>query len=373
LKPKSTDSQAGNGLPKLSRSTWGEEERQAILEVIDSGQFSLGEKVSEFEKAYAQYIGSKYCVAVNSGSSANLLMVAALSLRQGVGQVIVPAVSWSTSYSPFQQYGWELKFVDVDLQTLNFDIQKLTTIFQPDDLILAVNILGNPNAFREFPSMVVLEDNCESMGAEYAAIRTGNFGLMSSHSTYFSHHISTMEGGLITTDDEFFYEMLLCLRSHGWTRHLPAVNFHGVAPSAFEFIYPGYNVRPTEIQAAVGIRQLEKLPSFLEQRRRNAESFLELASSKPWIVQTTPEWGRSSWFGFSIILETPEDRAALEVRFREKGIEYRPIVSGNFLRSPSIAFYHTRQTNESFPNADRIQDCGLYIGNSHEPIDWRFL
>jgi CDP-6-deoxy-D-xylo-4-hexulose-3-dehydrase len=184
----------------------------------------MGQRVLEFEKEYAEYVGSKYCVMVNSGSSANLLMVAAMSLRQGIGTVIVPAVSWATSYAPFQQYGWELRFVDIDAHTLNYNIDALRQAYTGSELILAVNLLGNPNEFREFPSLDVLEDNCESMGAEYADMRTGNFGIMSSHSTFFSHHMCTMEGGLITTDDEYFYQMLLCLRSHGWTRHLSEDN-----------------------------------------------------------------------------------------------------------------------------------------------------
>ena len=329
----------------------------------------MGEKVSEFERAYADYVGSKYCVAVNSGSSANLLMVAAMSLRQGVGTVIVPAIAWSTSYAPFQQYGWNLKVVDVDLNTLNYDIDALKAAYTGSELILAVNLLGNPNAFRDFPSMDVLEDNCESMGANYAEMKTGRFGIMASHSTYFSHHICTMEGGLITTDDDFFYEMLLALRSHGWTRHWAEDNHHGIKPSSYDFVYPGYNVRPTEIQGAIGLAQLKKLPNFLEERRNNAARFRELASGMPWIIQREPEWGESSWFGFSIVTQSPEERIELEHSFAQKGIEFRPIVGGNFFRSRQAIFYQTIG-DEEVKNAEQIHHCGLYIGNHHTPIDW---
>lgn len=341
------------------------------MEVVQSGRFTMGEKVTTFEGVYAGYVGSKYCIACNSGSSANLLMVAAMSLRQGVGTVIVPAVSWSTSYSPFQQYGWTLKFVDIDAHTLNYDIEALKRAYTGEELILAVNLLGNPNDFRDFPAMALLEDNCEAMGAEYASIRTGRFGIMASHSTFFSHHICTMEGGLITTDDDFFYEMLLCLRSHGWTRHLPPKNMHGVEPSAYEFLYPGYNLRPTEIQGAVGLKQLERLPGFLNQRRQNAEYFLELAQKRGWQTQTVPEWGKSSWFAFSILPESEDQAKALKAEFDAKGIEHRPIVGGNFLRSRSIERYQTIPTEA--PNADAVHERGLYIGNHHEPIDWRIL
>lgn len=355
---------------KLNLPTWGPEERQAALDVIDSGRLSMGERVSEFERAYAQYVGTKYCVAVNSGSSANLLMVAAMSLRQGVGTVIVPAIAWSTSYAPFQQYGWTLKVVDVDLDTLNYDIEALKAAYTGEELILAVNLLGNPNAFRDFPSMVILEDNCESMGAQYADLKTGAFGIMASHSTYFSHHICTMEGGLITTDDEYFYEMLLSLRSHGWTRHWSETNRHDIRPSSYDFVYPGYNLRPTELQGAIGLKQLDKLPRFLEERRNNAERFKELASGMPWIIQKEPEWGKSSWFSFSIITETPQQREELERHFVEKGIEFRPIVGGNFLRSRQAVFYQTSPETGEMKNADQVHQCGLYIGNHHEPIDW---
>lgn len=329
----------------------------------------MGEKTSSFEKAYAEYTNSKYCVAVNSGSSANLLMTAALSLRQGVGEVIVPAVAWVTSYSPFVQCGWKLKFVDIDRDTLNYDIKSLKSAYVGHELILAVNLLGNPNAYSEFPSMVVLEDNCESMGAEYAGMRTGNFGLMASHSTFFSHHICTMEGGMITTDDEFYYEMLLCLRSHGWTRHLPKGNKHGIEPKQFEFIYPGYNVRPTEIQCSVGLKQLEKLPSFIAQRQANAERWLEVCKTKGWKTQKVVDHGKSSWFGFPIIDENIEE---IKKQFDEKGIQYRPIMTGNFTKSQSIKHYDYTVYGELM-NADYVTQNGIFIGNHHYEIDWSFL
>lgn len=353
----------------LAKATWGDEERRAILNVVESGNYTMGEKVQQFEKEYAQWIGTKYAVMVNSGSSANLLMVAAMSLRQGVGTVIVPAISWATSYAPFQQYGWKLKFVDIHIETLNYDIDELNKAYSGDELVLAVNLLGNPNAFREFPTLTVLEDNCESMGAEYADMKTGNFGVMASHSTFFSHHMCTMEGGIITTDDEYFYQMLLCLRSHGWTRHLPKDNLLFAKVSAYEFIYPGYNVRPIEMMGAVGLEQLKKLPAFIQQRQKNAEGFAEVAAKRGWKIQKVPEWGKSSWFAFAII--TP-DIEEVKAEFDKKGIEHRPIVAGNFVRSPSLQYYEHEIAGE-LPNAEDAHDFGIYIGNHHEPIDWRIL
>lgn len=325
----------------------------------------MGAKVSEFEKEYAQYVGSKYCIACNSGSSANLLMVAALSIREGVGTVIVPAVSWSTSYSPFQQYGWRLKFVDIDRDTLNYDLKGLKRAYTGNELILSVNLLGNPQEYSQIQGPI-LEDNCESMGAEYQGVKTGNFGLMSSHSTFFSHHIQTMEGGLVTTDDEYFYQMLLCLRSHGWTRHLPKDNLLKAKVSAYEFIYPGYNLRPTEIMGAVGVEQVKKLPGFIRARRDNAEGFKEKARKRGWRIQK--EIGKSSWFGFAVLTEEIDE---LKKEIDSKNIEHRPIVAGNFLRSPSIKYYD--HDNPETPNATYAHTNGLYIGNHHRPIDWSIL
>lgn len=377
----------------LAISTWGDEEREALLKVVESGNFTCGEKVKELEKSYADYVGTKFCVACNSGSSANLLMVAAMSIRQGVGTVIVPSVSWSTSYSPFQQYGWKLRFVDIDRETLNYDLEGLKKAYTGEELILAVNLLGNPNDFMKFPDInVVLEDNCESMGAEYevaamidndhmgkVTARTGKFGIMASHSTFFSHHIQTMEGGMVTTDDEYFYQMLLCLRSHGWTRNLPNDNLLKTKVGQYEFIYPGYNLRPTEIQGAIGVEQIKKLPSFVNQRRENAESFKEKAKEKGWQVQR--EIGKSSWFGFSILSEDIEE---VKKELDSKGIEHRPIVAGNFLRSQSIQYYDfcgsigyfnggKSEWLPHYPNAEYIHDHGIYIGNHHKPIDWSIL
>lgn len=338
-------------------STWGPEEKAAAIAVIESGNTTMGEKTAQFEREYAAYVGTKYCVAVNSGSSANLLMVAAYSLKHGPATVIVPAVGWSTSYSPFQQYGWKLVFVDIDRDTLNYDLNQLwdATLKHDADLILAINLLGNPNDFNSFPRKAqVLEDNCEAMGARYQGRRTGSFGVMASHSTFFSHHICTMEGGLITTDDEEYYHMLLSLRSHGWTRHLPEKNRLRAKPEKFSFILPGYNVRPTEVQSAIGIEQLKKLPRFIEQRRDNARRFP---------LATQAEVGESSWYGFAVF-DDDMDKVA--------GLETRPVVTGNFLRQPVLSHYKF-EVFGSLRNANYIHDHALMVANSHLPIDWAAL
>lgn len=348
---------------KLSSSTWDHKEREAIYSVIASDMFTMGAKVAECEKAYADYCGTKYAVMVNSGSSANLLMVAAWTLRYGAGTVVVPALGWSTSYSPFQQYGWKLRFVDIDRETLNYDLKGLWDAAVGDvdaDLILAINVLGNSNEFGAFPRKIpVLEDNCESMGALYERHMTGSFGVMASHSTFFAHHICTMEGGFVTTDDEYFYHMLLSLRSHGWTRHLPANNLLHAKVENWNFILPGYNVRPIEMQGAIGIEQIKKLPEIIRVRRENAERFP---------MQKQKEIGQSSWYGFALL---DDDIERLKATLTEKGIEYRPVISGNFLRHAAIKYYD--YSAGDMPNADYVHDHGVMIGNHATPIDWACL
>ena len=213
----------------LSYDSWDHEEKEAIFEVVKDGFFTMGKKVKKFEEEFSSYVGSKYSVMVNSGSSANLLMVASLfytkdnkiKLKRG-DEVIVPAVSWSTSYYPLYQYGLKIKFVDIDLDTLNYDLKKLkTAVTDKTKVILAVNLLGNPNDFKEIKKIinkkdiVLIEDNCESLGAEFQNKKTGTIGLLGTFSFFFSHHISTMEGGMIVTDNKELYHILLSLRAHG--------------------------------------------------------------------------------------------------------------------------------------------------------------
>ena len=218
---------------ELAASSWGQEEVAALQKVIDSGFFTMGAHVAEFEQKFSAYFGKKYGVMVNSGSSANLIAVASLfykkdrPLKAG-DEVIVPAVSWATTYHPLMQYGLKLKFVDVDLHTLNMDCTQLeNALSERTRMIVGVSILGNPAAldvmaaFARKHDLYFMEDNCESMDAELAGKKTGTFGHLNTFSFFFSHHISTMEGGMILTDDRELYELAVSLRAHGWTRGLP--------------------------------------------------------------------------------------------------------------------------------------------------------
>tara|TARA_B110000090_G_C13372078_1_gene442487 strand:+ start:538 stop:1716 length:1179 start_codon:yes stop_codon:yes gene_type:complete len=373
----------------LATSTWDSKEIDAIHEVIQSDMFSMGKKVEKYETDFAKYFGSKFAVMTSSGSTANLLMIAAMfftkdksrRLKRG-DEVIVPAVSWSTTYFPLQQYGLKVKFVDIDRDTLNIDLEKLSdAISEKTKLIFAVNLLGNPNDFDEINNIInerditLIEDNCESMGATFGDKHAGTFGLMGTFSSFYSHHIATMEGGCIVTDDEEIYHILLAIRAHGWTRNLPKFNHvtgeksDDIFEEAFKFVLPGYNVRPLEMSGAIGIEQLKKLPSFIENRKKNANFFLKDFKDHPYLT-IQKEIGSSSWFGFSLILKesAPLNRNELVKILTSHQIECRPIVTGNFLKNEEVLKYFDYEVFGEMTNAEYIDKNGLFVGNQQVPI-----
>lgn len=383
-KQRTPDSGTESRYP-LATTTWGEAEHNAAVGVLESGRFTMGAKVEAFEKAFAERCGSQYAVMVNSGSSANLLAIAALRYVQDRpllpgDEVIVPAVSWSTTYYPWAQNGVNLRFVDIDPDTLNLDAGKVAEAITPKTrAICAVNLLGAPNDFKTLHRLCdqhhlqLIEDNCEAMGARYDGRECGTFGRCGTFSTFFSHHICTMEGGLVVTDDQALYHTMLSMRAHGWTRDLPAKN--GVENKsghpfydAFRFVLPGYNLRPTELQAAVGIEQIAKLDQFLETRRSNAEYFVSAIGEFDGIRLQTA-CGESSWFGFSMVLEgaLSGQRDRLVQYLTKAGIECRPIVAGNFVKNPVVAHLpHT--VSGSLENADAVDSAGLFVGNSQDDL-----
>jgi len=368
---------------ELASDTWCNKEIESIQNVIKSNRFTMGPMVKQFELEFKDYFGSKHAVMVNSGSSANLLAVASLffkknnPLKRG-DEVIVPTVSWSTTYSPLQQYGLKLKFVDVNLETLNYDLDSLkTSISKKTKLVIAVNLLGNPNNYdkilklKEKFNFYLIEDNCESMGATFNGKYTGTFGEIGTFSSFYSHHISTMEGGIITTNNEELYQLILCLRAHGWTRDLPnknlLINKSNLAfEESFRFILPGYNLRPLEFSGAIGIQQLKKLKSFVEIRRENALFFNKIfTNDNRFLIQK--EIGESSWFGFSIILNSKFDRNIIIQHLEKNSIQVRPIVAGNFLKSESLKYYDY-ETPKLTVNSDMINNFGFFVGNHHYNI-----
>ncbi len=365
----------------LATSTWDNKELGAIQSVIDKDIFTMGDSVSQFEKDFCKFVDKKYVIMVSSGSTANLIATAALfytknpMLKRG-DEVIVPAVSWSTTYFPLQQYGLKLKFVDIDLETLNYDLDALElAITDNTKMIMTVNLLGNPNDFDKINEIIkdkdifILEDNCESMGAQYDGKQAGTFGIMGTFSTFFSHHMATMEGGFVVTDDEELYHILLSMRAHGWTRNLPKENkvsnkSDDWFEESFRFVLPGYNVRPVEMSGAIGIEQLKKLPSFLSQRRKNAKLFVELFKDhNDFIIQKDID--SSSWFGFSLIIKPTSSLNRKDVikLLQKNNIDCRPIVTGNFTRNDVMKFFDY-EIHDKLKNADYLHDNGFFIGNS---------
>ena len=348
----------------------------------------MGKEVEEFELRFAKYFGARHAVMTNSGSSANLLMISALffssdhkhSLKRG-DEIIVPAVAWSTTYFPLQQYGLRLKFVDIDKYTLNYDIDALKNAVNNETrAIMVVNLLGNPNDFEKLQDIIsdknilMLEDNCESMGATFLAKQAGTYGLMGTFSSFFSHHISTMEGGMVLTDDQELYHILLAMRAHGWTRDLPKYNAITGEKSddpfeeSWRFVLPGYNLRPTELSGAVGCAQLIKLPNLIEERRKNGALLQStLSDHSDLIIQS--EIGNSSWFGFSLVIRPGSKlkRSELANKLQNIGFEIRPIVSGNFTKNPVMRYFDYVIAG-SIKNAEYIDQHGIFIGNQAYPM-----
>jgi CDP-6-deoxy-D-xylo-4-hexulose-3-dehydrase len=375
---------------KLASTTWGNEEIKIASELLSTHNLTMGDHVKEFEKKFANYIGTKYAVMFNSGSSANLAILTALkyvknSLIQEGDNVIVPAVSWSTTYYPITQNGFVLNFVDIDSDTLNIDVNKIEDVINSKTkAIFAVNLLGNPSnliklqKIAEKYKLILIEDNCESLGASIDSKMTGSFGFASSHSFFFSHHICTMEGGMVNTNSKELMETLISLRAHGWTRGLEADNSVFSASGndwedLYRFVLPGFNLRPIELSGAIGIKQLEKLPSFIQKRRENADFFLsKFKNSQNYKIQA--EFGNSSWFGFSIVLQNNliGKRKELIDLLSINSIESRPIVAGNFTLNPVLKFLKFLPL-PPLPSADLIHNEGFFIGNHHHDVSEELL
>jgi CDP-6-deoxy-D-xylo-4-hexulose-3-dehydrase len=274
----------------------------------------------------------------------------------------------------------KLRFVDIDRETLNFDLAALERALDDTvDVVFAVNLLGNPNQFDVIRRLLagravaLIEDNCESMGATFAGRAAGTFGRIGTFSTFFSHHISTMEGGVCVTDDDELFHILLALRAHGWTRGLPWPNRvvekdpRGDFHEAFRFVLPGYNVRPLEISGAIGLEQLKRLPGFIARRRDNARCLRDRVAALRGVRMQT-EIGESSWMGFALILDqdTRASRDEVVARLQSLGVESRPIVAGNFAHQPVLAHLSHEPTG-LLPGAEEIHQRGFYIGNN--PMD----
>lgn len=370
----------------LAQSTWGKEEINAARRVLESGNTTLGVCIAKFEAEFAKYHGMQYGIMVNSGSSANLIAVAALfhkkdnPLKRG-DEVIVPAVSWATTYYPLHQHGLKLRIVDVNLETLNISMHIPNGDYKA---VIGVSILGNPanlevlQAYCKANNFIFLEDNCESLDAlTPEGKHTGTYGLLNTFSFFFSHHISTMEGGMILTNNSELANLCRSIRNHGWTR---GVDMGSIAQftqvelgtdfnfmEEYNFILPGYNVRPLEIAGAIGLEQLKKLPEMTRIRRKNWKLFQHLfKDDERFIIQK--ENGKSSAFAFTMICRETKFRdepmrSYVLDKLRKAGIGFRMITGGNILRHPVIKHFDYVAPEGGCPNADKVHYNGFFIGN----------
>ena len=363
----------------LTYSTWNNEEVGAINKIIKSGQLTYSKQVKKFESKFANYMQMKFGIMVNSGSSANLLSIASLfykknnPLKQG-DEVIVPAISWSTTYHPLQQFNLKLKIIDVGLDTVNIDTKKLIAAITPKTkLIIAVNILGNPCDLFEIrqickqKGIYLMEDNCESLGAKIKNKFCGTFGIVNTYSFFYSHHISTIEGGMILTNDTEMNEILISLRSHGWTRD--AINKKLLTKNNqkfenYQFVLPGYNVRPTEINAAVGLVQLKKLNNFIKIRRKNFNLYQKIFKNNK-IFTIQKENGKSSAFSFIFIFkkEYLNSKDKIFKKLKEYNIQYRLITGGCFIKH-EVKKYFNYSVYKNLNNANYIHEHGFFLGNA---------
>ncbi len=360
----------------LAYSTWGKEEIEAIKSVIDTDMYTMGKHVKQFEKEFAEMFGSPHAIMVNSGSSANLLMLSLLKWKYKLsGDIVVPVVGWATTFFPVSQNGFKLNFVDVDPNTWNIDVKKIEAAITPETCaIMPVNLLGNSCDYSEISALcnkhnlLLIEDNCESMGAKFGDKFTGTIGLAGSFSFFFSHHIQTMEGGMVLCKNQDDADYMRSMRAHGWVRELPDDSpLYQKTGNAFNdnfiFATPGYNIRPLEMSGAIGSEQLKKWPTIMDVRQENANHFVSLFKDKSWCrIQKTI--GFSSWFTFGMVLdgELKGRRAEVVKALDEAKIQTRPLASRNFLKQPVMRDLDFIDNND-YTAANDIHDNGFFVGN----------
>lgn len=365
----------------LSVPLYGGEEVGSAIEVLLSQNVTMGARVSDFERQFAEALGSKHAVMVNSGSSANLLAVSVLAQTALKGhlvpgdEVIVPAVTWSTTIAPILQLGCVPVLVDIDEETLNMRPESIdAALSDRTRAVMPVHLLGNPVDMTPLMERAqqhdlwVIEDTCESLGTEISGRKVGSFGHFGTFSFYFSHHITTVEGGMVVTDDDELADLARSLRAHGWSRdmsnrdEIEAAN-PDIDPR-FLFVNVGYNLRPMEIQAAFGQVQLARLNHFNEQRRSNAERLSKELSVYEDRIRLVNEQsgGRSTWFGFSVITRDKDERKQLSDHLESRNIATRPIVAGNLALQPAFRDNAHRVVGD-LSVATRVGERGLFIGN----------
>jgi len=366
----------------LSPDSFSNEDIIKGIEVLLTKKITMSEITKKFEKEFAKFIGSKYALMVNSGSSANLLATFALinplkkdKLKKG-DECLISSLCWSTSLWPIVQAGLTPKFVDIDPQTLNISIPDLKKkISKKTKAIMGVHVLGNSTNMDELMHIIkinklyLIEDTCESLGSKFDKKYLGNFGDFGTFSFYYSHQITAGEGGMIICNDKNNYEIIHSLRAHGWDRGLRNKK------NNFNFINSGFNLRPLEVSAAIGFNQFKRLNKFKKIRFNNRIKIInKLTNSKKWKNQFTfidpIKKLDPSWFGLPILINNKYKKKKDKfLSFLNKnGVETRPIISGNFLNQPSIKLYELNKDKKIFNGSQDVEERGFFIGIHVDPI-----
>lgn len=359
---------------KLAEDTIDLDDLQALSDwLLGNPQLTKGPLTEQFERDFSRVLSSRYSLFVNSGSSANLLIAAALkaSGRLRNRKVVCPAVAWVTTLTPFTQLGFDVVLCDADQENLGVDVAKLRLIFEKENpsVLVIVHVLGHANdmdqivALCEEFDVLLVEDSCEALGSEIErGQKLGTIGLAGSFSFYFGHHISTIEGGMVVTGDYDLFQVMKSIRSHGWTRDLDSetkselLNRYEIDDfrSLYTFFYEGFNLRSTDLQAFIGLGQLVKLGKIVETRRDNHR---EYAAHLPdfWTQSSSTAVLSSFAFGTAV-----SNRSEVAIALATSGIECRPLICGNLSRHP---FWSRYDTGDVFPMADFIHDHGIYLPN----------
>ena len=358
----------------LNVPTYGSAEVIEALDSLMSTWVTMGKKVKRFEEMFASYVGKKSGVMTNSGSSANLLALSLLALKPG-DEVITPALTWATTVFPIAQVGFIPVLVDVDRKTYNIAPSAIEAAITPRTrAIMLVHLLGNPcemDAIMDIAkrhNLYVIEDCCEAHGADWGQRKVGSFGDIATFSFFFSHHISTIEGGMVLVDDPQYLDPCRSMRAHGWVREMAARDYFAAenpdVDPRFLFAYPGYNFRPTEIGGAFGIHQLPRLEGFIKHRRELAQYFNDvLAPYEKWLVLPHETKGtRHSYFSYPITVRegAPFTKKELQNFLEGKGVETRQIEAGNMAQQPAMR--RIRYRAEPIPNAEYIHRNGFFWG-----------
>lgn len=354
--------------------------KQLISWLKTNPRLTKGELTILFEHEWSKWLGTKFSVFVNSGSSANLAAVYALILSGKLknNKIVVPAVSWVTTVTPAIQLGLQPIMCDCDKNNLGLDISSLKEIIETENpgAIILVHVLGIPNQIDEIldlckkNNIMLIEDTCESLGSQYENKKLGTFGNLSTFSFYFGHHISTIEGGMISTDDEDLYHILLSIRSHGWDRDLPTYKQNELREkykideftSLYTFYYPGFNLRSTDLQAYIGLNQLKKLDEITHLRNKNYEIYHNEIKNDFWKIQP-PENSFVSNFSYPIITEK---KFELVNNLKKNNIECRPLICGSISKHP---FWYQKYGTNSYPNSELVHNLGIYVPNNHQITD----